>query len=109
MDLKSFKLNTDDRMLEVLKTMVREAVFPIDYYDAPTVNIRDQCLRSHRRIREQAFFSAYVILPFTNSRGVLASVGETPWNFRLSKVCVTTMTTRGLRYDSWNRTCQRVC
>ena len=67
MDLESFKLNADDRMLEVLRMMAREAVFPIDYYDAPTVNIGDRCLRSHRRIRERAFFSAYVILPFTNS------------------------------------------
>ena len=29
-----------------------EAAFPVDYYDAPTVNIGDRCLRSHQHIRE---------------------------------------------------------
>ncbi len=45
-----------------------EAAFPVDYYVAPTVNIRDQCLRSHRRIREQALRATYVILCFINTR-----------------------------------------
>ena len=55
MDLKSFKLDADDKMLEVLRTMVREAAFPVDYYGASTVNNGDRCLQSHRRIRERAF------------------------------------------------------
>ena len=44
MDLKSFKLDADDKMLEVLRSMAREAAFPVDYCDAPTVNIGDWCL-----------------------------------------------------------------
>ena len=32
MDLKGFKLDADDKMLEVLGTMAREAAFPVDYY-----------------------------------------------------------------------------
>ena len=30
--------------------MSGEAAFPVNYYGAPRVNIRDRCLRSHRRI-----------------------------------------------------------
>jgi len=55
MDLKSFKLNADNKMLEVLRTMAREAAFPINYYGASIANNRDRCLRSHRRIWERAF------------------------------------------------------
>jgi len=47
--------------------MSEEAAFPVDYYGAPTVNIGDWCLRSHRRIRERALLGAYVILHFTNT------------------------------------------
>jgi len=57
MDLKSFRLDADDKMLEVLRAMAREAAFPVDYYDAPTVNIGDRYLRSHRRIRVRAFLA----------------------------------------------------
>ena len=38
MDLKSFKLNADDKMLEVL---AREAAFPVNYYGVSTVNNGD--------------------------------------------------------------------
>ena len=55
MDLKSFKLDADDKMLEVLRTMAREAAFPVNYYGASIVNNGDRCLRSHRRIWERAF------------------------------------------------------
>ena len=54
--MKSFKFDADDRMLEVLRTMAREAAFPVNYYGAPTVNNGDRCLRSHRRIRELVSF-----------------------------------------------------
>jgi len=57
MDLKSFRLDADDKMLEVLRAIAREAAFPVDYYGAPTVNIGDRCLRSHRRIRVRAFLA----------------------------------------------------
>ena len=55
MGLKSFKFDADDKMLEVFRRMAREVAFPVDYYDASTVNNGDRCLRSHRRIRERAF------------------------------------------------------
>jgi len=35
MDLKSFKLDADDEMLEVLRTMAREAAFPVDTMARP--------------------------------------------------------------------------
>src|SRR6266702_7308398 len=52
-----------------------EAAFPVDYYDVPTVNDGDRCLRSHRRINSALYKHPSSSTPISELRELCTTPG----------------------------------